>query len=129
MPSFGTLKADTLTHSTAGSLATNYVVEGTIKHRGHYDQYNVTVSSLTDSLNNSSISDGGTGDVTVNRTAAFANTGYSSSGGTNFNGAVMFSSAAGKYTTTATQVLTRTTSTVAAADNNNTSFMISGDLA
>ena len=27
MPSFGTLKADTLTHSTAGSLATNFVVE------------------------------------------------------------------------------------------------------
>ena len=26
MPSFGTLKADTLTHSTAGSLATNFVV-------------------------------------------------------------------------------------------------------
>ena len=31
MPSFGTLKADTLTHSTAGSLATNFVVEGSGK--------------------------------------------------------------------------------------------------
>ena len=31
MPSFGTLKADTLTHSTAGSLATNYVVNGSAK--------------------------------------------------------------------------------------------------
>tara|TARA_R100000353_G_scaffold43051_1_gene34390 strand:- start:12 stop:398 length:387 start_codon:yes stop_codon:yes gene_type:complete len=126
---FGTLKADTLTHSTSGSLTTNYVVEGTLKHRGHYDQFGVTVSSLTDSLNNSSISDDGTGDVTVNRTAALANTGYSSSGGTNFNGTVMFSNATGKYTTTATQVLTKTTSTLAAADNNNVSFMISGDLA
>ena len=31
MPSFGTLKADTLTHSTAGSLATNFVVNGSAK--------------------------------------------------------------------------------------------------
>ena len=31
MPSFGTLKADTLTHSTAGSLDTNYVVNGSAK--------------------------------------------------------------------------------------------------
>ena len=31
MASFGTLKADTLTHSTAGSLATNFVVEGSAK--------------------------------------------------------------------------------------------------
>ena len=28
---FGTLKADTLTHSTAGSLATNFVVERRIQ--------------------------------------------------------------------------------------------------
>ena len=28
---FGTLKADTLTHSTAGSLATNFVVNGSAK--------------------------------------------------------------------------------------------------
>ena len=28
---FGTLKADTLTHSTAGSLATNFVVHGSNK--------------------------------------------------------------------------------------------------
>ena len=30
MPSFGTLKADTLTHSTAGSVDTNYVVNGSM---------------------------------------------------------------------------------------------------
>jgi|DEB0MinimDraft_10_1074344.scaffolds.fasta_scaffold184519_2 hypothetical protein len=125
----GTIVADTLTHSTAGSLTTDYVVEGTVKHRGHYNQFGVTVSSLTDSLNNSSISDNGTGDVTVNRTTAFSNTGYSSSGGTNYNGVVMFSSAGGSYTTSATQILTKTTSTLAAAENNNTSFMLSGDLA
>jgi hypothetical protein len=126
---FGTLKADTLTHSTAGSLTTDYVVEGTVKHRGHYNQYLVTVTSLTDSLNNSSISDNGTGDVTVNRTTAFSNTGYSSSGGTNYNGVVMFSNAGGSYTTSATQILTKTSSTLALADNNNVSFMLSGDLA
>ena len=37
MPSFGTLKADTLTHSTAGSLATNYVVNGSAKVFSAFD--------------------------------------------------------------------------------------------
>ena len=53
MPSFGTLKADTLTHSTAGSLDTNYVVNGpkgfaSTKHDGTeiYESFNI--STLTD---------------------------------------------------------------------------------
>ena len=37
MPSFGTLKADTLTHSTAGSVATNYVVNSSAKQWRKYD--------------------------------------------------------------------------------------------
>ena len=49
MPSFGTLKADTLTHSTAGSLATNFVVNGSAKAW----EFDATVSLLPflDSLN------------------------------------------------------------------------------
>ena len=51
----GTIAADTLTHSTAGSIATNYVVEGSAKfwiaHNGQgtpaaYDSFNV--GSITD---------------------------------------------------------------------------------
>ena len=37
MASFGTLKADTLTHSTAGSLATDNAVRGTAKAWINYD--------------------------------------------------------------------------------------------
>ena len=57
---FGTLKADTLTHSTAGSLATNYVVEGSAKAWVRYD--GTSPGSGADSLNITSITDSGTGD-------------------------------------------------------------------
>ena len=58
MPSFGTLKADTLTHSTAGSLATNYVVNGSAK--AWWDMGS-SFTVLSDSLNVSSIADNGAG--------------------------------------------------------------------
>ncbi|BCV06953.1 MAG: hypothetical protein CM15mV148_070 [uncultured marine virus] len=50
---FGTLKADTLTHSTAGSLATNYVVEGSAKawiryeHQPRWSRQSNMLQSLT----------------------------------------------------------------------------------
>ncbi len=47
MPSFGIIKADTLTHSTEGSVDTNYVVNGSAKAWSIYDQVNdVTDDSL-----------------------------------------------------------------------------------
>jgi hypothetical protein len=67
---FGTLKADTLTHSTAGSLATNYVVNGSAKAWSNYNQTGPTVDG---SFSVSSISDDGTGDFTVNLTSAMIN--------------------------------------------------------
>tara|TARA_A100001515_G_scaffold56817_1_gene44751 strand:- start:50 stop:415 length:366 start_codon:yes stop_codon:yes gene_type:complete len=70
---FGTLKADTLTHSTAGSLATNYVVNGSAKAWS-----NVTSASvLQDSLNVSSVTDNSGGNYDLNFTNSFANTTYS----------------------------------------------------
>lgn len=57
----GTIVADTLTHSTAGSIATNYVVDGSAKGWVKMDAgQNIQVS-----LNVSSIGDNGTGDHTV----------------------------------------------------------------
>ncbi len=67
MPSFGTLKADTLTHSTAGSLATNFVVEGTAKMWVHIAMY---TPAITDSFNTSSLTDAGTGQGNVTMTNA-----------------------------------------------------------
>ena len=63
--SFGTLKADTLTHSTAGSLATNYVVRGSTKVWAAV----TAAGALSDSLNVSSHDDDGTGDGGVNFTS------------------------------------------------------------
>ena len=55
MPSFGTLKADTLTHSTAGSLATNFVVNGSAKAWVNFN--GESTLSVRDSLNIGSVTD------------------------------------------------------------------------
>lgn len=84
--SFGTLKADTLTHSTAGSLATNYVVNGSAKA---WINLNGTGTIATrDSFNISSTTDNGAGDYSATVTNSFSNanfvysiaTGYTSGG-------------------------------------------------
>ena len=75
MPSFGTLKADTLTHSTAGSLATNYVVNGSAKAWSHVSQSSTQV--LDGNLNVSSITDGGSGETSCTFTSAMADSVWS----------------------------------------------------
>tara|TARA_R100001443_G_scaffold117354_1_gene141663 strand:- start:271 stop:648 length:378 start_codon:yes stop_codon:yes gene_type:complete len=78
MTSFGTLKADTLTHSTAGSLATNFVVEGSAKS---WIKYNGTGTiAISDSFNVASITDETTGTTTVTFTGAMGNANYSIKG-------------------------------------------------
>ena len=67
---FGTLKADTLTHSTAGSLATNYVVQGSAK--AHLFSKDATPSAQGVSLNISSIADSATGNFQITLTAAMS---------------------------------------------------------
>ena len=54
----GKIKADTLEHSTAGSLDTQYIVEGSARQK-HY--YNQTTATIKDSFNVSSITDVSTG--------------------------------------------------------------------
>jgi len=75
---FGTLKADTLTHSTAGSLATNFVVQGSAKAWRKYDTNGGTTN--TESFNYSSITDETTGTTTVTFTGAMGNANYSIKG-------------------------------------------------
>ena len=72
---FGTLKADTLTHSTAGSLATNFVVNGSAKAWAKWDASSTV--TLDDSLNTTSITDNGTGDFEQNLTNSMNNADYS----------------------------------------------------
>jgi len=70
----GTIVADTLTHSTAGSIATNYVVNGSAKAWVNYDQ---RAPSVRDSFNVSSATDVSTGIGTINWSNSFSNATYS----------------------------------------------------
>ena len=71
----GTIVADTLTHSTAGSIATNYVVDGRAKA---WIKYNGTGTiAISDSFNVASITDETTGTTTITLTSSFGNANYS----------------------------------------------------
>jgi len=77
---FGTLKADTLTHSTAGSLATNFVVDGTIKA---FCQAPADNASITSSLNISSLTDVGAGNNQPNLTNSMSSSDFPSMNSSN----------------------------------------------
>ena len=73
----GKIIADTLEHSTAGSLTTDYVVNGSAKA---WARYNGVTATVNDSFNVSSISDDGVGDQTLTFTNAMSNTNFSFAG-------------------------------------------------
>jgi len=74
----GTIVADTLTHSTAGSIATNYVVNGSAKAWVNFNGTGTV--AIRDSFNVSSITDNGTGDYTVNFTTAMPDGNWAGAG-------------------------------------------------
>ena len=67
----GKIKADTLEHSTAGSLDTQYVVNGSAKAWVNFNQ-----ASVDDSHNVSSVTDSDVGRFVVNLSNSMGNTGY-----------------------------------------------------
>jgi hypothetical protein len=69
----GKIKADTLEHSTAGSLDTQYVVNGSSKA---WVNYSGSGTTFRDSLNMSSATDNGTGDYTHAFTSNMGNVNY-----------------------------------------------------
>ena len=71
----GKIKADTLEHSTAGSLDTQYVVNGSAKSWSAVNGSGTI--AILDSFNTASISDIGTGVHQVNYTSAMSNSNYS----------------------------------------------------
>jgi hypothetical protein len=77
----GTIVADTLTHSTAGSIATNYVVEGSAK--AWADWTGTGTPTLNDSLNVASLIDDGTGDQSITFTSSFSSNYYTIATGAN----------------------------------------------
>jgi len=85
----GKIIADQIEHSTAGSLDTSYVVNGSAK--AWVNLNGTGTIAVRDSLNTSSISDQGTGDTRITVSSAFATTNYctTASGGefeTSYNG-------------------------------------------
>jgi hypothetical protein len=70
----GTIAADTLTHTTAGSIATNFVVEGSAKVWVHYNGSGTI--AVYDSLNVSSLNDSATGTHQYNYTNNMNSTNY-----------------------------------------------------
>ena len=71
----GKIKADTLEHSTAGSLDTQYVVGGSNKVWINFEADGSGIPAR-DSLNVSSTDDDGTGDYGINFTSSFVNNDY-----------------------------------------------------
>ena len=79
---FGTLKADTLTHSTAGSVPTNFVVDGTIKA---FCQAPANNASITSSFNISTLTDVGSGNNQPNLTNSMSASDFPSACNNNNN--------------------------------------------
>ena len=71
----GKIIADTLEHSTAGSVTTDYVVEGVAKGWSYFQ--GTGTAAINDSFNHSSLSDDGTGRYTLNITNDMSGTQYS----------------------------------------------------
>jgi len=67
----GKIVADTLEHSTAGSIATNYVVNGSAKAWSNFDGLGTVL--VRGSLNTSSITDNNVGDYSTNFTNSLDN--------------------------------------------------------
>ena len=126
---FGTLKADTLTHSTAGSLATNFVVNGSAKAWVNFDG-DASGIAIRDSLNVSGNTDNGTGDYTITFSNAMSNGSYSLAGVGEAGGGGSVMALAindtGGLTTASARIYTKTGSP---ADSNVVTSTIDGDLA
>jgi len=71
----GKIVADTLEHSTAGSIATNYVVKGSAKAWQSIDA-DVATPVFNDSFNASSLTDDAEGKQTVNFSNSFSTADY-----------------------------------------------------
>ena len=74
----GKIKADTLEHSTAGSLDTQYVVNGSAKAWVHGN----SDATIDESLNSSSGTDNGTGNYTFTYTNSMSTANHVSVGST-----------------------------------------------
>ena len=124
----GKIIADTLEHSTAGSVTTDYVVNGSAKA---WMQLNGTGTiAIQGSFNTTSATDNGTGDYTQTFSSALANNDFSVvSDGSVSNDTYNQGTAASSPTTTTCRVNCWNTATDGQADFNQVYTSIHGDLA
>jgi hypothetical protein len=132
----GKIKADTLEHSTAGSLDTQYVVQGSAKAWVNINQ--TGTQAVRDSLNVSSISDSGTGRTLITVSNAFSNNDYlattalrmqSTVSNSGSSGGVDTSDGSTSITTTQHQLSYINTGTTGDTDTPYGGSSIQGDLA
>lgn len=71
----GKIKADTLEHSTAGSLDTKFVVQGSAKAWCNF--IGTGTAAINRSSNSSGLTDNGTGDYTVSFTTSLVDNNFS----------------------------------------------------
>ena len=122
----GKIKADTLEHSTSGSIATNYVVEGSAKAWVNMD----AGQTVNDSLNTASLTDNATGDHTANWTNALANATYAVA--THCRTTTTYaqiSTPEGAFTTSTVTINTHQSNSVTKGDKTENGIMVQGDLA
>ena len=133
----GTIAADTLTHSTAGSLTTDYVVNGSAKAWASFDQGGTGHPVYTDSsLNTASTTDVASGVTKVTFTNSFSNATYGISGATQSQNTAGVCFSVWGYSTTSSRQTTTSdfhtdfrNSAGSAQDSDYTAYNVLGDLA
>ena len=126
----GKIVADTLEHSTAGSVTTDYVVNGSAKVWINFNGNNTIATR--DSFNAASIADNGTGDYSVNLTSSMSNDDFAVSGVVgrdNYNCNFLLHEDDLSHNTNYVIVFSATSSNQAGVDSGHVNVTIHGDLA
>lgn len=121
----GTIVADTLTHSTAGSLTTDYVVNGSAKA---WAQQDGAAATARDSFNVASITDEGTGDASYTLVSAMSGSNFSVTALTGYKAATSIEIAHLRELT-ASKVRIRNSNSSSYRDPNTYCSTVHGDLA
>ena len=122
----GKIKADTLEHSTAGTVDTKFVVNGSAKYWVDFNGSGTV--AVRDSLNHASLVDGGTGIYTISYTNSFNNASYCCPAGQSDNAGSIAVPRQNTDLATGSTVI-RTTNGSAALDTPYIHVAIFGDLA
>ena len=126
----GTIIADTLTHSTAGSIATNYVVDGSAKAWVNFNGTG-TIAILS-SLNTASLTDRGTGEYTANYSSNMSDANavkFFSADGDNSSNYARIGTMQGPATSSSAKVNCHLSNSTTLADMARVNLSVTGDLA